>query len=127
MVLQFLTPHLLLIGPSKLFCDLSFLHQYALLTGIYPFYDECHSKKVHERVKKGDIPRIHPYWKRASPGEAALVDIIQQCWLYNPGERIAIGNLVLLLRKAVDDNRRLQLQNQTAAVVPRTAFRVKLN
>jgi hypothetical protein len=38
------------------------------------------------------------------------VDIIQQCWIYNPENRITIGDVVLRLRKAVDDNRRLQNQ-----------------
>jgi hypothetical protein len=63
------------------------------------------------------------------------VDIIQQCWIYNPANRITIGDVVLRLRKAVDDehNRQLllQSQNQTAAAAaeadPVVAFHIKLN
>ena len=101
-----------------------------MLTGIYPFYEECHTKPIQERVKKGETPRFHGYWKTHSPGEAALVDIIQQCWIYNPANRIAIGDVVLRLRKAVDDEHKreilLQSQKQTAAD-PVVAFHIKLN
>jgi serine/threonine protein kinase len=101
---------------SALFTLLFFIEQYALLTGLYPFYQECRSKYVQKRVKNKEKPHINPRWKTHSFAEGILVDLIEQCWEYKPEDRIEIGQLVLRLREAVAENKRRQSERATRAV-----------
>ena len=79
--------------------------QYALLTGMFVFYDECQSKDVRARVKRGETPYVDPRWRTRSSGENALVEIMEQCWARNPQDRPSIGDLVLQLREAVSQEK----------------------
>lgn len=83
--------------------------QYALLTGLYPFYQHCHSKSVQKRVKNKETPYINPKWRTRSFAERILVDLMNQCWAYEPEHRIDIGQLVLRLREAVAENEKRRI------------------
>ena len=79
-----------------------------MLTGLYVFYEECDEAVAQQRVIDGEWPYIDERWSNNSFAEARLVDIMQQCWTYNADDRIDIGALVLLLREAVEENRKRQ-------------------
>ena len=82
--------------------------QYTLLTGVYPIYDECHESKVKHYIKHGEKPFIDPRWAENSFAEGELAKIIDSCWSYNPNDRPSVGELVLQLRKAVEENKKKQ-------------------
>jgi len=79
--------------------------QYVLLTGVYPIYDECHESNVKKYIKEGIIPWIDPRWAENSFAEAELSKVIKDCWAYEPKDRPSIGELVVRLRKAEEENR----------------------
>lgn len=66
---------------------------------------EPQDKKAANRIKKGEIPNIHPYWKENSFAESILVDIIKDCWTVDPDRRPSIGDLVTRLRDGFMRNR----------------------
>ena len=80
---------------------------YALLTGLYPFYDGD-SNRVKKLVKKGETAFIDPRYKERSFAEKSLAELIPRCWKYNPDDRITIFELVDELRSAAQENRRRQ-------------------
>lgn len=90
--------------------SLSLFGQYAMLTGAYPFPEECADATVQQYVKLGKTPFIDPRWKDNSYAEGELVKVIEDCWAYKAEDRPTISELVIRLRKAVDENRRRQSQ-----------------
>jgi serine/threonine protein kinase len=85
---------------------------YGLLTGMTNFHDECDSEKnISKRVLSGEIPWIDERWKTKSVAEARLVDIIIQCFAYDPSERIDINRVIQLLKEAQhEDEKALRKQ-----------------
>jgi serine/threonine protein kinase len=82
---------------------------YSLLTGMANFHDECDSKKnISKRVLKGEIPWIDERWKTKSVAEARLVDVIIQCFVYDPKDRIDINRVIQLLKDAQDEVEKAQ-------------------
>jgi hypothetical protein len=76
-------------------------------------YEECRSKHVQKRVKNKETPYINPKWKTRSFAEGVLVDLMKQCWKYEPERRIDIGQLVLRLREAVAENEKRRIEYNT--------------
>ena len=74
---------------------------YSLLTGLWVFFDEKDAHEVQKRVKAGEKPYIDPRFKENSPAEAKLVEIIDRCHSYQPGDRPSIFEIVEFLRDAV--------------------------
>ena len=56
-------------------------------------------------VMNGTIAYIDPRYRARSFAESKLVDIIPQCWTYDPRHRIDIFQLVNILRDAVEENK----------------------
>ena len=80
-------------------------HQYTLLTGVYPMYNECKDSRVRARIKEGEIPYIDPRWTEKSFAEGELARITALCFAYDPKDRPSMSELVRQLRIAVAQNK----------------------
>lgn len=87
--------------------------QYSLLTGVYPFYDECEEDNVKEMVKDRKIPYFDPKWAERSYAEGELAKITESCFAFEAKDRPTITDLILELRKVVKKNKRLQENSGT--------------
>lgn len=77
-------------------------NMYALLTGLYPFYDSESDTVAKNRVKHGIKAYIDPrYLKERSLAEAKLAEIIDRCWAFKPENRPSIFEVVAFLRDAL--------------------------
>jgi hypothetical protein len=56
-------------------------------------------------VKNGKTANIDHRYEERSFAESKLVEIIRQCWTYDPRQRIDIFQLVDFLRQAVQENK----------------------
>ena len=70
----------------------------------YPF-PTLKENVAREMVKNGRTAYIDPRFNERSFAESKLVEIIPQCWTYNPRQRIDIFQLVNFLRNAVQENK----------------------
>ena len=73
-------------------------NMYAMLTGLLPFYDVEDSKTVKTRIKQCQTSYIDPRYRNRSLAESKLVEAIEQCWECDPKKRIAIEDVVGILR-----------------------------
>ena len=76
---------------------------YALITGLWNFYDTEDDEVVHEKLIGGDLAFVDPRWKEQSYEEGKLVELLPKCWAYDPNERISIFDAVKYLRQAIED------------------------
>eukprot|EP00986_Skeletonema_menzelii_P014719 scaffold10060_cov141-Skeletonema_menzelii.AAC.10 len=76
---------------------------YALITGLWNFYDTEDDEVVHEKLIGGNLAFVDPRWKDQSYEEGKLVELLPKCWAYDPDERISIFDAVKFLRQAVED------------------------
>jgi len=76
---------------------------YSLLTGMYVF-PWMETKEVKKAVMGGNITYIDPRYSSRSKEEAKLVEVIKQCYIYDPDERPSIFKVVELLRTAVSES-----------------------
>jgi hypothetical protein len=77
---------------------------YCLLTGLSPHYGNS-VDKVQEFVKEGKVmPYISNRFRNGTVGEKRLAELIDECWLYNPDERIDVFRLVRRLRDALEEH-----------------------
>eukprot|EP00538_Stauroneis_constricta_P012966 CAMPEP_0119572508 /NCGR_PEP_ID=MMETSP1352-20130426/44656_1 /TAXON_ID=265584 /ORGANISM="Stauroneis constricta, Strain CCMP1120" /LENGTH=600 /DNA_ID=CAMNT_0007622193 /DNA_START=27 /DNA_END=1829 /DNA_ORIENTATION=+ len=81
---------------------------YALLTGLWVFYENSDDEVVHKKLIEGEIAYIDPRYEQRSYGEKKLVEILRRCWEYNPEKRINIFQAVEMLREAVKENAKLE-------------------
>jgi len=51
---------------------------------------------------------IDPRYRKRTYAEGALVEIIEECWIYEPEDRADIFEVVDFLRDAVEENSRLE-------------------
>lgn len=86
--------------------------QYALLTGVAPIHDVCSEDSVGQFIVGGHLPFIHPKWAWHSYAESQLAEIIMECLVYDPEDRISIGDLVQRLRQVAWENRRREARGQ---------------
>jgi len=77
---------------------------YALLTGLWVFYDIDDDSVVQKKVINGTRAYVDSRWKKRSYIESELVDVMEKCWVHDPKERIDIFQVVHLLRKIVKEN-----------------------
>jgi len=89
-------------------------NMYALLTGMYPFYDIGSTQVVKQKVKDGEKGFIDNRYRTRSFAEKKLAEAIDLCWEFDPNKRIDIESLVKLLREAVRVNDRLVEKQQLA-------------
>ena len=71
---------------------------YALLTGLWPFYDMDDDKVVSHKVINGSRPFVDPRYRHRKFIEKRMVDIMEECWKQDPEERISIFEVVKQLR-----------------------------
>lgn len=72
---------------------------YALLTGLWNFYDNDNDDEVQKLVVAGERARVDPRWKtERSSIESKLVEVMEQCWEQDPTKRIDIFTVIELLR-----------------------------
>ena len=72
---------------------------YALLTGLWVFYDTDDDESVKKKVIGGTRALIDPRWKKRSFIEAKLVEVMEQCWIHDTEKRIDIFQVVQKLRE----------------------------
>ena len=91
---------------------------------LYPFYD-LKEQDVSNQVTKGLTAFIDPHYKNRTIAEAKLAEIIPQCWIYEPNQRIDIIQLVDFLRDAVQENRgRERLLHMTSEFLAKSVLPV---
>jgi len=71
---------------------------YALLTGLYIFYDEDEDK-ASEYVSRGVKPFIDERYRTRSAEERDLVEIMERCWETDPDDRASIFEVSMALEK----------------------------
>jgi hypothetical protein len=76
---------------------------YALIVGLWNFYDTDDDSVVQEKVIDGNTAYVDPRWKGRSYEEHKLVELLPKCWATDPDERISIFDAVDYLRKAVKE------------------------
>jgi len=80
---------------------------YAILTGLYPFYElKVSTMDVQAKVIAGDHPYIDPRWRNHSFAEGKIVELIDRCQKYKADDRIDSAEAVTFLRAAVEENNR---------------------
>ena len=72
---------------------------YALLTGLWPFYEMDDDQQVSFKVMKGSRSYIDPRWRTQGFIESKLIEVMEQCWRQDQDERIEIFEAVRQLRK----------------------------
>eukprot|EP00521_Asterionellopsis_glacialis_P014410 CAMPEP_0195305116 /NCGR_PEP_ID=MMETSP0707-20130614/35702_1 /TAXON_ID=33640 /ORGANISM="Asterionellopsis glacialis, Strain CCMP134" /LENGTH=420 /DNA_ID=CAMNT_0040369143 /DNA_START=307 /DNA_END=1569 /DNA_ORIENTATION=- len=77
---------------------------YALLTGLWVFYDNEDDQVVQKKIIDGDKPYIDERYRARSSAEGKLVEIMEKCLEYDPDKRIDIFEVVKFLRRAIKDN-----------------------
>jgi serine/threonine protein kinase len=77
---------------------------YALLTGLWPFYEDGgeNDDLVQHRVIDGVKPYVDPRYRNRSIAEGVLVQMMEACWAYDPADRPTINQIVGTLQKTVD-------------------------
>eukprot|EP00978_Attheya_sp_CCMP212_P016410 scaffold42990_cov56-Attheya_sp.AAC.7 len=85
---------------------------YALLTGLWVFYDTDDDQVVQKKLIDGELAYVDKRYKTRSYAEGKLVQLMEKCWIYDPAERIDIFSAVKFLRKAVAENARLERAKQ---------------
>eukprot|EP00546_Thalassionema_frauenfeldii_P013696 CAMPEP_0178920390 /NCGR_PEP_ID=MMETSP0786-20121207/14979_1 /TAXON_ID=186022 /ORGANISM="Thalassionema frauenfeldii, Strain CCMP 1798" /LENGTH=503 /DNA_ID=CAMNT_0020594453 /DNA_START=77 /DNA_END=1588 /DNA_ORIENTATION=+ len=75
---------------------------YALLTGLWPFYENDDDTLVHSRLIAGNTSFIDERYQSRSYGEGKMVQLIEMCWKYKPEERPDIFEIVEFLRIVVE-------------------------
>jgi len=78
-------------------------NMYALLTGLWPFYDLNETDEVQTKIKEGELPNIDDRYRTGSAEERLLVNIMEICWKFNSSERADIFEVVELLEEAYHD------------------------
>lgn len=76
---------------------------YALLTGLWPFYENEDDGFVQKQLVEGSTGFIDDRYKTRSYAEQKMVAIIEMCWQYNAEDRPDIFELVKVLRRVVDE------------------------
>ena len=67
-------------------------------------YDQEDDDVIQKKLIDGDLPYVDQRYRERSFAEQKLVELMEKCWIYDPGERINIFDAVDFLRKAVKEN-----------------------
>lgn len=76
---------------------------YALLTGLWPFYENEDDGFVQKELIGGKTGFIDDRYKTRSYGEGKMVELILMCWQYEAADRPDIFEIVKFLRRAFDE------------------------
>lgn len=75
---------------------------YALLTGLWNFYQWEDDEVVQKKIIKRETPYIDPRYRNRSLEEGALVEIMEKCWAFDPDDRPDVFQVVAFLRDAIE-------------------------
>ena len=75
---------------------------YALLTGLWPFYSED-DQMAQKKILAGELPFVDDRYRNRSIAEGRLVQVMEECWKFDPKDRIDIFHVVERLRDALDE------------------------
>jgi hypothetical protein len=87
-----------------------------MVSSIFPFvmmhqYGERNDDIVQKKVIAGMHPYVDSRYKERSFIERKLIELMEQCWIYNPDERISIFDAVEFLRKTVKEHKEAADEN----------------
>ena len=77
---------------------------YAMITGLWNFYDTDDDGVVQKKLINGKLPFVDSRYRERSFAEKKLIELMEKCWIYDPSERISIFGAVEFLRQAVKEN-----------------------
>ena len=77
------------------------------MTGLWVFYTTDDDQVTQKKIIGGKTAYLDPRYARRSFAEGKLVEVMLRCWEYEPEDRIDIFEVVDILRKAVEENKRL--------------------
>lgn len=72
---------------------------FALLTGLFPYYDIWDKHEIEEIVARNAPPYLDPRWKTRNYIEGRLTEIMEPCFRPRPEDRISIFQVVQHLRE----------------------------
>lgn len=78
---------------------------YALMTGLWPFYDHDDDTYVQNEIIEGKKAFIDDRYRTRSYGEGKMVELIEMCWRFQPEDRPSIFEVVHFLTRAADEAR----------------------
>jgi len=84
---------------------------YAILTGLWNFYDIDDDEVAVKKIRNGTRPYVDPRWKKRSYVESKMVEVMEQCWIHNSMERIDIFQVVKQLREIKEEDERRRKAN----------------
>ena len=78
---------------------------YALLTGLWVYYEIDDDKAIHKKAIDGELSYIDPRYETNSFAEGKIVEILKRCWVYDVKYRADIFEVVEFLEAAVEENK----------------------
>lgn len=79
---------------------------YALLTGLWIFYENTDDEVVSEKIVNGTTAFIDDRYRKRSYIEGRMVELVEKCWTYERDKRITIFEAVDFLRDTVKEHER---------------------
>lgn len=76
---------------------------YALITGLWVFYDEGNTKVKQKKLLDGEIAYLDPRYKGRNYILDRLIELMYRCWVYEPDDRIDIFGSVSFLRETLKE------------------------
>ena len=73
------------------------------MTGLWPFYENEDDGFVQKEIIGGKTAFIDDRYRTRSYAEGKMVELIEQCWRYNPQDRPDIFEVVRFLRNAIQE------------------------
>jgi len=81
---------------------------YALLTGLWVFYENDDDEVVQKKIIKGDLAFVDDRYRNSSFAEGKLVEIMEKCWAYESKDRVDVFEVVAFLQNAVQQNQEFE-------------------
>jgi len=75
---------------------------FAILTGLWNFFD-VDDETAQQKLIHGKLPFIDERYRNRTPAESRLIEIMEDCWKFDPEERIDIFQVVERLRLALKE------------------------
>lgn len=88
---------------------------YALLTGLWVFYENDDDETTQNQVVKGERAYVDVRYRNHSFIEGKLVEIMERCWIHDPDERADIFEAVRFLRGVRDEVKKRQAEGDIQA------------
>lgn len=89
---------------------------YALMTGLWPFYDNDDDTLVQSEIIDGKQAFIDKRYRTRSYGEEKMVELIEMCWRYKPEDRPSMFEIVRFLERTSEETKfRESLEDRKAS------------